>query len=77
MTAGGVRRIDMNKPASVAIAEFKARLDRVINESGLPPVVLEPIMTAYTAALARAAAEQTAREAQEWADAQKEEDGGD
>ena len=66
----------MNKPASVAIAEFKANLDKVINESGLPPVVLEPIMTAYCAALSRMAAEQTAREAQEWAEAQNK-DGGD
>ena len=67
----------MNKPASVAIAEFKAKLDGIINESGLPPVVLEPIMASYTGALARMAAEQTAREAQEWAEAQQAENEGE
>lgn len=55
--------------------EFKAKLEEVINNCGLPPVVLEPIMAAYAAAIARMAAEQTAEETKQWAQAQREEEG--
>ena len=65
----------MNKPISVAIAEFKTQLERIINDCGIPPVVLEPIMAAYAAAIARIAADQTAAEAKQWADAQNKNEG--
>lgn len=62
----------MNKPASVAILEFKNTFDKLLRECGLPPVVLEPIVTAYANALGRMAAEQTNAELKEWLDSQKE-----
>lgn len=62
----------MNKPASVAILEFKNAFDQLLRDSGLPPVVLEPIVTAYANAVGRMAAEQTNIELKEWINAQKE-----
>lgn len=56
----------MNKPVTIAIHEFKHNLDQLIFSSGLPAVVLEPIVTAYANALARAAAEQTQKDLIEW-----------
>ena len=55
-----------NKPVTIAIHEFKQKLDYAIFSSGLPAVVLEPIVTAYANALARAAAEQTQKDFAEW-----------
>lgn len=37
----------MNKPASVAIKEFETNMEKCINESGLPPIVVEMIMRGY------------------------------
>lgn len=37
----------MNKPASVAIKEFEINMEKCINESGLPPIVVEMIMRGY------------------------------
>lgn len=34
----------MNKPASVAIKEFETNLETVINQSGLPPVIIEMVL---------------------------------
>lgn len=62
----------MEKPASVAILEFKNSFDKLLRESGLPPVILEPIVTAYSNAIGRMAAEQTAAELKEYSDALKE-----
>lgn len=37
----------MNKPASVAIKEFSESLESIVNNSGLPPIVLEMVMRGY------------------------------
>ena len=37
----------MNKPASVAIKEFSENLESCVNNSGLPPIVLEMVMRGY------------------------------
>lgn len=37
----------MNKPASVAIKEFSESLESCVNNSGLPPIVLEMVMRGY------------------------------
>lgn len=37
----------MNKPASVAIKEFSENLESIVNNSGLPPIVLEMVMRGY------------------------------
>lgn len=34
----------MNKPANLIVEETKENLTKVINESGLPPFLLEPII---------------------------------
>ena len=34
----------MNKPANLIIEETKEKIVKVINESGLPPFLLEPIL---------------------------------
>lgn len=34
----------MNKPANLIIEETKENLVKVINESGLPPFLLEPVL---------------------------------
>ena len=56
----------MNKPASVAISEFKQGMDTLISNSGLPPIVLESIVGMYSVALSKMAADQTAKDLQEW-----------
>lgn len=61
----------MNKPVSVAIAECKRNIENVLQASGLPPIILEPIMQAYAAAITRMAAEQTINESKEWEISQK------
>lgn len=59
----------MNKPASVAILEFKQSFDKLLRECGLPPVILEPIVSAYASAVGRMAMEQTKADLEEWAEA--------
>lgn len=34
----------MNKPANLIVEETKVNIAKVINESGLPPFLLEPIL---------------------------------
>lgn len=34
----------MNKPANLIIEETKEKIVKVINESGLPPFLLEPVL---------------------------------
>lgn len=36
-----------NKPVSMVINEFKINIEKAINESGLPPVVMESILSNY------------------------------
>ena len=52
----------MNKPASVAIKEFSEKIETCINESGLPPIVLEMIMRGYYLQIKELADKQTAAE---------------
>lgn len=34
----------MNKPADLIVEETKEKLTKIINESGLPPFLIEPIL---------------------------------
>lgn len=34
----------MNKPADLIVEETKERIVKIVNESGLPPFLLEPIL---------------------------------
>ncbi len=52
----------MNKPASVAIKEFSDKLERCINESGLPPIVVEMVMRGYYMQIKGMAEKQTKNE---------------
>ena len=36
-----------NKPVSMVINEFKINIEKAINESGLPPVIMESILSNY------------------------------
>ncbi|MCD8036034.1 MAG: hypothetical protein LUE88_01430 [Clostridiales bacterium] len=49
----------MNKPASLAIKEFSEKLEECINESGLPPIVVEMIMWGYYMQIKEMAEKQT------------------
>ena len=37
----------MSKPASMAIREFEEKLEESINNSGLPPVIVEMVLRGY------------------------------
>ena len=37
----------MNKPASMVIKEFSDSIEKCINDSGLPPVIIEIVMRGY------------------------------
>lgn len=37
----------MNKPASMVIKEFSDGIEKCINNSGLPPVIIEIVMRSY------------------------------
>lgn len=52
----------MNKPASVAIKEFSENLENCVNNSGLPPIVLEMVMRGYYLQLKELADRQTRTE---------------
>ena len=52
----------MNKPASVAIKEFSENLESCVNNSGLPPIVLEMVMRGYYLQLKELADRQTRTE---------------
>lgn len=52
----------MNKPASVAIKEFSEDLESCVNNSGLPPIVLEMVMRGYYLQLKELADRQTRTE---------------
>lgn len=52
----------MNKPASVAIKEFAEKMEGCINESGLPPIIVEMVMRSYYMRIKEMADEQTIRE---------------
>ena len=52
----------MNKPASVSIKEFETNMEKCINESGLPPIVVEMIMRGYYIQIKEMAKRQTEEE---------------
>lgn len=52
----------MNKTASVAIKEFSENLESCVNNSGLPPIVLEMVMRGYYLQLKELADRQTRTE---------------
>lgn len=66
------------KPIMVAREEFAQRLADLCNDSGLPPVILQPLLEKAAAEVSRLAQEQYVRETeayrkalQEYAEAQK------
>lgn len=62
----------MNKPASVAIRDFSEKMEECINESGLPPIVVEMVMRVYYLQIREMAEKQTIQEEEEY---RKEKDG--
>lgn len=52
----------MNRPASVAIREFEENIERCINDSGLPPIIIEMIMRGYYIQIREMAKKQTEQE---------------
>ena len=62
----------MNKPASVAIRDFSEKMEECINESGLPPIVVEMVMRGYYLQIREMAEKQTIQEEEEY---RKEKDG--
>ncbi|GFI61259.1 hypothetical protein IMSAG049_00416 [Clostridiales bacterium] len=56
----------MNKPASVAIKEFSLKLEDCINESALPPIVIEMIMRGYYLQIKEMADRQTKEEEEQY-----------
>ena len=68
------------KPVMVAREEFAQRLADLCNDSGLPPVILQPLLERAAAEMSRLAQEQYAQEMaayrkalQDYAEAQKQE----
>lgn len=57
---------EIMKPASMVINEFKIKIEEAINTSGLPPVVMEPILNNYLLQLQIAAKQQTLSEIQQY-----------
>ena len=62
----------MNKPAWVAIRDFSEKMEECINESGLPPIVVEMVMRGYYLQIREMAEKQTIQEEEEY---RKEKDG--
>ena len=57
------RRTSMNRPISLAIKGFRGKIVSAINESQLPPSLLEPILNAIYLQIA-AAADNEAKQAE-------------
>lgn len=55
-----------NKPVSMVINEFKINIEKTINESGLPPVIMESILNNYLLQIQAVAKQQTLAEMQEY-----------
>jgi hypothetical protein len=53
-----------NKPVTVALAEFRQRIEAAINESQLPAFVIEMSLSNYLAQIHGLAEKQTAQEAE-------------
>lgn len=60
------------KPVSVAMTELQRTILGAIEASGLPPVLVEPVLKTVYQAWAQAAGEQTAREWNQWTAAARE-----
>ena len=56
----------MNQPASVAIRDFSEKMEECINESGLPPIVVEMVMRGYYLQIREMAEKQTIQEEEEY-----------
>lgn len=52
----------MNKPASVAIRDFSEKMEECINESGLPPIIVEMVLRGYYIQIKEMAKKQTEQE---------------
>ena len=51
-------RCNMEKPISIKYEDFKNQLAELINESGLPPFMIEPILQLYLVETQNAAKKQ-------------------
>lgn len=64
----------MEKPLSVTMTEIKTNIAKIINESGVPMYILEPIVRDIYEQICKVGNQQMEREAKEWEESQKEED---
>lgn len=62
----------MNKPMMVARQEFSEKLVELVNNSGIPLAVAEPILTNILSLVRQSMQEQYEKEKKEWDEAQKE-----
>lgn len=63
----------MNKPASMVIKEFSDSIEKCINNSGLPPVIIEMIVRGYYLQIKDLAEKQAEAEKTEYEAAEKKE----
>lgn len=63
----------MNKPASMVIKEFSDGIEKCINDSGLPPVIIEIVMRGYYLQIKELADRQSEAEKAEYTAAEKKE----
>lgn len=57
---------EINKPLSIIINDFKKGIETVVNNSNLPPVLIETIMEGYMMQIKLMAKEQSAKELQQY-----------
>lgn len=62
----------MEKPLSVIMTEVKTNVAKIINDSGIPMYILEPVIRDVYEQLCRVGNQQMEREAKEWKEAQEE-----
>ncbi len=64
----------MDKPLSIRKEEFEQGLVQLINNSGLPSYIIEPIMKAYSLEVKELCRTQTENERQQYLEALKEQE---
>lgn len=64
----------MDKPLSIRKEEFEQGLVQLINNSGLPSYIIEPIMKAYSLEVKELCRTQTENERQQYREALKEQE---
>lgn len=64
-----------NIPISMVINDFKGKIEAAIRESGLPPVLLEPIVNSYACQLRELARDQILADAKAYSESKAEEVG--